>query len=302
MPDEPRRIGHFLVVSVLGRGATGEVVRARDERLGREVAIKTVRNLFGIDTIQFRGRFEAEARALAALSHPAIVQIYDLGFDGDEPYLVMELVDGPSLKDVLGDDAKLTESETRSLGIQLARALDAAHARGILHRDVKPANVLRAPDGQWKLADFGIARLPDSATTLVGQFLGTPAFAAPETLARGEATSASDVFALAITLAEAATGERVRGNASFDELIESADQPIVLPAGLSPGLARALGAATAQAPRDRPTAAALAELLARHDGAMTATELASGSARPAKAPAGPATRDLRAPAAPAPKA
>jgi serine/threonine-protein kinase len=297
--DEPRRIGHFTVLSTLGRGATGEVVRARDSRLGREVAIKTVRNLFGIDTIQFRGRFEAEARALAALSHPAIVQIYEIGFEADEPYLVMELVDGPSLREVLAERDRLSDGETRSLGIQLARALDAAHARGILHRDVKPANVLRAPDGQWKLADFGIARLPDSATTLVGQFLGTPAFAAPETLARGEATTASDVFALAVTLAEAASGERVRGDASFDELIESADQPVALPASLAPGLARALAPAVALAPRDRPTAAALAELLARGDDATNLTAVAPTIAAPAPdrarpiAKAGPATRDLR---------
>src|SRR5262245_63647692 len=122
----------------------GEVLRARDEKLGRDVAIKRVKNVLGIVAHTFHDRFTAEARALAALAHPGVVQVFDLGVDGDEPYLVMELVDGPSLRAILGERGALPAAEVRALGIQLARALEAAHARGILHRDLKPANVLRA--------------------------------------------------------------------------------------------------------------------------------------------------------------
>src|SRR6266540_4042919 len=113
----------------------GEVLRARDERLGREVAIKRVRNAFGAMTTSFHARFEAEARALAALAHPGVVQVFDLGFEGEEPYLVMEMIDGPSLRAILQERGPLSAQETRALGIQLARALEAAHGRGILHRD-----------------------------------------------------------------------------------------------------------------------------------------------------------------------
>jgi len=114
-----RKFGRFTVLDVLGTGAMGEVLRARDERLGREVAIKTVRNVFGEHADTFKQRFDAEARALGALSHPAIVQVHDLGFDdaSGEPYLVMELVDGPSLKAKLQKDGTMAMADVRGLGI-----------------------------------------------------------------------------------------------------------------------------------------------------------------------------------------
>jgi hypothetical protein len=255
-----RRYGRYTVVGTLGSGGMGDVYRARDERLGRDVALKTVRNVAGLAADTFRSRFDAEARALASLSHPAIVHVHDLGIEGDEPYLVMELVDGPSLKAKIAA-GPMTEAEVRAMGIQLARGLEAAHQRGILHRDIKPANILLAPDGQWKLADFGIARIPDSDLTLAGQFLGTPAYAAPEALAAGDFSEQSDVFSLAVTMVEAATGVRLRGSATVTELVKGADA-LVLPPELPPGLAAALRPALARAPSQRPDAARFAELLA----------------------------------------
>ena len=256
-----RRFGRYTVLSTLGSGAMGEVFRAKDERLGREVAIKTLRNVAGLSTDSFRSRFDAEARALAALSHPAVVHVHDLGIEGDQPYLVMELVDGPSLKALLAKGPR-SAAEVRAMGIQIARGLEAAHARQILHRDLKPANILRAANGQWKLADFGIARVPDSDITITGQFLGTPAYAAPESLLHGGFSDRSDVFGLAATMVEALTGVRLRGTGTMTEVVQHSGDELVLPDGIPPDLARALRLALSRDPAARPTAARLAEMLA----------------------------------------
>jgi serine/threonine-protein kinase len=267
-PRGERRYGRYIVLDTLGSGAMGEVLRARDERLGREVALKTVRNVFGMQKATFRERFDAEARALAALSHPAVVAVHDLGHergaDGeDEPYLVMELVDGPSLRARLEKHGPMSAAEVRAMGIQLARGLEAAHARKILHRDIKPANILLAPTGQWKLADFGVAHVPDSSVTITGQFLGTPAYAAPEALALGQFSEKSDVFGLAVTLVESLTGERLRGNVSLSEMVRAGDAAAIdLPASVPPDLARALRPALSMDANKRPTAARFAEMLA----------------------------------------
>ena len=278
MEAEPRRVGRYAVVAMLGAGAMGEVLRARDERLGREVAVKTVRNRFGLDPAQFHARFESEARALAALSHPAIVQVHDLGVDEQgEPYLVMELVDGPTLKARLAERGPMPAAEARAMGIQLARGLEVAHARGITHRDVKPANILLAPNGQWKLADFGVAHVPDSSQTMTGQFLGTPAYAAPEALTLGHFGAASDVFGLAAVMVEAITGRRLRGDATMTELAARAGETIALPPEVPADLAAVLRPALARDPSQRPSAAALAEMLATGDSTISRTEIVTPS-------------------------
>jgi eukaryotic-like serine/threonine-protein kinase len=257
----PQTIGRYRVLAVLGEGAMGEVVRARDDRLGRDVAIKRVKNVSGAGTAEFQARFEAEARALAALAHPGVVQIYELGLDGDEPYLVMELVDGASLRAVIKERGPLPAPAVRALGIQLARALQAAHARGILHRDVKPANVLQGPGGAWKLADFGVAHMPDSEMTSTGQFIGTPAYAAPEALALAQFSPASDVYGLAATLVEAASGKKPRRDATLAEMMARSHERATLD-GVPDELAAVLRPALALDARARPDAAELAELLA----------------------------------------
>ncbi len=254
-------IGRYRVLGRLGEGGMGEVLRARDDKLGRDVAIKRVKNVFGVMAESFHARFEAEARALAALQHAGVVQIYDLGADADGPYLVMELVDGPSLSALLKERGPLPPAQVRSLGIQLSRALEAAHARGILHRDVKPANVLLAPGGVWKLADFGVARMPDSEMTSAGLFIGTPTYAAPEALTQAHFSAASDVFGLAATLVESATGKKPRPEATLAALIVSASSPLEL-AEVPAELLAPLRAALAADAERRPSAAQLAELLA----------------------------------------
>jgi eukaryotic-like serine/threonine-protein kinase len=277
-------IGRYRVTGVLGTGAMGEVVRARDEKLGRDVAIKRVKNILGIVAHTFHERFEAEARALAALAHPGVVQVFDLGRQGDEPYLVMELVEGPTLKSVIAERGAMSQQDVCVLGIQLARALEAAHARGILHRDIKPGNVLRSSAGLWKLADFGVAHVPDSEVTISGQFLGTPAYAAPEALTQGIFSPASDVYGLAATLYEAATGGKPRGDATMAELVKTASRPVIDPRAIPASLGvlgPILAAGLAVDPERRPSAGQMAELLAGSGSTETrATATAAETVRP----------------------
>jgi eukaryotic-like serine/threonine-protein kinase len=281
----PEAIGRYRVLGAIGTGAMGSVVRARDERLGRDVAIKRIRNLHGVQAELFQQRFEAEARALAALAHPGIVQVFDLGVDGGEPYLVMELLAGPTLRAELTARGRLPAAEVAAIGIQLARALEAAHDRAILHRDIKPSNIVRAADGRWKLVDFGVAHVPSSDLTPSGQFVGTPAYAAPEALTLGRFSPASDIYGLAATLHELALGSPPRGDLSLPDLFKRVDQPVLSESSLARlgVLAPALSAALALDPAARPAAARLAELLAR------ATDSVPTVAAPALPPLAPAS-------------
>jgi len=149
------------------------------------------------------------AGAAARLCHPAVVQVFDVGDDPDVgPFLVLEFIKGPTLKQVLREKGPLPPAELVSMAQQLGDALDVAHAAGIIHRDVKPDNLLVGEDGRTKLADFGVARVPDAALTKEGQFLGTPCYAAPETLTEGRYGPRTDQFSFAAVLYELATGER----------------------------------------------------------------------------------------------
>ncbi|HEY5935692.1 MAG TPA: protein kinase, partial [Kofleriaceae bacterium] len=249
---------------------------ATDELLGRQVAVKTVTVRGGTSDL-FKRRFLNEARAVAALSHPNIVPIFDLGFEDDVPFIVMELAPGPTLKDRIAD-APLSPGEVRQLGIQLAQALKAAHGRRIIHRDVKPANVLESEPGVWKLVDFGVAHVPDSSLTMTGQFVGSVAYAAPESLALGQIAATADIYGLGATLYEAASGERAHDEASVSSLTALLARPAPRPLHeVVPGFPRELSAAILQAlaadAEQRPTATELANLLA------------SADASPARAPA-----------------
>ncbi|HWU85656.1 MAG TPA: serine/threonine-protein kinase, partial [Kofleriaceae bacterium] len=211
--------GRYRVTGTLGAGAMGEVFAAVDEVLGREVAVKTLRGQgSGLAARLADERFRLEARAIAALTHPSVVQVFDIDLAADPPYLVMERVAGPSLKERIAQGA-LPEPELRALGIQIANALAAAHARGVVHRDVKPANILAAGSGTWKLADFGVAHVPDSSLTITGQFVGSPAYAPPEALVRGQLGPEGDVFGLGATLYEAASGAWPRATGTTGGLL-----------------------------------------------------------------------------------
>ncbi len=207
----PSKVGRYLIDRLVGAGAMGYVYVGKDPELGRAVAIKTIRDL-GMDPTSlgtFLERFKNEARAAARLHHPSIVQVYDVGEDEEVgPYLVFEYVPGKSLKEVIRDEGALAPERIVSIADQIAGALEVAHAEGIIHRDVKPDNLLTTDDGRVKLADFGIAKVPDAALTREGQFLGTPCYAAPETLMEGTYGPRSDLFSFAAVLYEVATGTR----------------------------------------------------------------------------------------------
>jgi eukaryotic-like serine/threonine-protein kinase len=253
------RFGRFRALAELGSGAMGTVYRAQDEVLGRSVAIKALHSR----DAGTRERFLREARAIGAVLHPNILAVYDAGTDDQQPYLVMELAANGSLRDRIAPGG-LPIEVVRELGIQIARALAAAHAANILHRDIKPANILAATD-VWKLADFGIARLPDSTLTVEGQFLGSPSYAAPESLRSGQFSPASDVYGLGATLYEAITGVPPHGDHDMQSIVRKLEQdpPAVhtrrpVPASIN----HAIMATLARDPAKRPTAEHLAHLLA----------------------------------------
>jgi len=261
VPDLPR-FGRFRATGELGSGAMGAVYRALDDVLGREVAIKTLHSHRSDN--QLRERFFHEARAVGLVAHPNIVGIYDMGTEDGAPYLVMELASGGSLKQQIMR-GRLPVDAVRMLGIQIAQALAAAHAHDILHRDVKPANILGMRDGSWKLADFGIARLPDSSLTLTGQFLGSPAYAAPESLTAGSFSPASDVYNLGATLYEALAGDTPYGDRDVDSLFRKVkeDPPEIRQrVALPDPMGAAIMATLARDPAKRPSAAELARMLA----------------------------------------
>ncbi|MFO0686343.1 MAG: serine/threonine-protein kinase [Sandaracinus sp.] len=212
MSTPPEKIGRYQVIRLLGQGAMGAVYLGRDPSLDREVAIKTIKELdLPEDTKKrFLERFRNEAKAAARLHDPTIVQVFDVGEDASVggPFLVLEYVKGTTLKHVLRERGPLAPEDLVDVARQVAHAIDLAHERGIIHRDVKPDNILFAEDGRAKLADFGVARLPDAALTKEGQFLGTPCYAAPETLTAGKYGPRTDLFSFAAVLYELASGAR----------------------------------------------------------------------------------------------
>lgn len=207
------RFGRYEILSELGRGAMGVVYKARDPKINRVVAVKTV-SLAGQspeEELEYRERFFREAEAAGRLSHPGIVTIFDVGEEPETraPYIVMEFVGGQSLDNLVErDDHKLPLETALQLTLELAEALDCAHGQGVVHRDLKPANILLTKDGHAKIADFGVAKLNLANHTLAGRALGTPAYMSPEQL-NGEAVDGrSDLFSLGVILYTIVTGYR----------------------------------------------------------------------------------------------
>jgi serine/threonine-protein kinase len=210
--------GRYRLDALLGAGGMGRVFAAHDLVLDRPVAVK----LPSLTTDGARERFRREARAAAGLSHPHIVAVFDWGETADSAYLVMELVDGRSLRDVLRDRRVLPPREVAHLGAQVADALETAHAHGVVHRDVKPGNLLLASDGGVKVTDFGISKsVSADALTDPGAVVGTPGYLAPEQAGGLAPDTRSDVYSLGVVLAELLTGARdgtIDGRASTTEL------------------------------------------------------------------------------------
>jgi eukaryotic-like serine/threonine-protein kinase len=198
--------GRYQLGSVLGVGGMASVYLATDRVLERQVAVKVLRSSDAQDPL-FVERFRREARAAARLSHPNIVAVFDSGADADQPYLVMEYVPGESLAQLLHRQGRLAPRRAVELAIQVCAALAAAHAQGLVHRDIKPANVLVGPDGQVKVADFGIVKA-SAATTLTGTgtMLGTAAYLSPEQAQGRPVDARSDLYGLGCVLYELLCG------------------------------------------------------------------------------------------------
>ncbi|MFE5609703.1 serine/threonine-protein kinase, partial [Streptomyces sp. NPDC056540] len=202
--------GRYRLLEPIGRGGMGVVWRARDEVLAREVAVKEVRAPAGLEPTELERlyrRLEREAWAAARVSHRGVVTVYDVASEGGRPWIVMELVRGLSLADVLEAEGPMTPQRAAHIGEQVLAALRSAHDSGVLHRDVKPGNVLIANDGRVVLGDFGIATLEgSSAITMTGEVVGSPEFLAPERVLGRDPGPASDLWALGVMLFVAVEG------------------------------------------------------------------------------------------------
>lgn len=207
----------FRLERRLGRGGMASVHLARDEELDRPVAVKVLDALAGDD--EARRRFVREARLAARLSHPNVVAVYDVGDRDGVPYIVMEYVEGETLAELLAGRGRLAPEEAVRLAVQVCAGLEHAHAAGLVHRDVKPQNLLVGTDGTVKISDFGIARAAEATRmTTEGTILGTAGYLAPEQLAGGEITPAADVYGVGAVLYEALTGRPPVAVRSLEEL------------------------------------------------------------------------------------
>ncbi|WP_139983959.1 serine/threonine-protein kinase [Nocardioides litoris] len=253
-PDDRYRLGE-----VLGRGGAADVHVAEDTVLHRAVAVKVLRETAG--DVASRDRFVSEARTLARLSHPGIVSVLDAGFTGERPFLVLELVDGPTLAE-LADGVPLPVDRVARLGAQVAEALDHAHRRGVVHRDVKPSNVLVRGEVA-KIADFGIARLVDDTVrhTRTGLAIGTAAYLAPEQVAGEPAGTEVDVYSLGLVLIELLTGARAFEGSGTEVALARLHRDPEVPRHVDRGWQRLLRAMTEREPSARPDAAAVAAAL-----------------------------------------
>lgn len=270
-PSEGPRVltGRYLLEERVASGGMASVWRAHDEVLARTVAVKLLHDHLAADEA-FRERFRREAIAAAKLTHSNVVSLYDTGTDGDCVYLVMEFIDGPTLKDVIREQGTLDIAQAATIGEQVARALDYAHSRGLVHRDVKPANILIRRDGTVKVADFGIAKADQvDDLTKTGMVLGTAAYVAPEQI-RGETVDGkADQYALAVVLYEAVTGQQpFRADTAVATAAQRLERDPLPVRSLRAGAPRALDAVLMRAlsrdPRDRfPTAGAFADALAQ---------------------------------------
>jgi eukaryotic-like serine/threonine-protein kinase len=253
--------GRYRLGTMLGAGGVAEVYRAIDERLHRGVAIK----LFRGDVADQLQRHEDEMRLLAQLNHPNLVTVFDAGTDAatGRPYLVMALVEGATLADQLRDGA-LTSQRTAEIGTSVADALAYVHGQGLVHRDVKPANVLISNAGRVFLADFGIARLVDSAhVTQAGDVLGTPSFFAPEQVSGEVVGPPADVYALGLVLLECLTGQREYDGTSLEVAMARLSRQPTIPPVLPAAWRDVLAGMTARQAASRLSAAQVADRLRR---------------------------------------
>jgi eukaryotic-like serine/threonine-protein kinase len=313
MPDSTILAGRYELGPRLGVGGMSTVVSAFDERLEREVAIKLLAEHLADDS-QFIARFRREALAAARLVHPNIVQVFDFGLDqaSHRHYIVMELIRGQSGAEILREEGVLGVREALSIVGQACRGLEYAHRNGVVHRDVKPGNLLRGEDGVVKLADFGIAKAvsEESSITQVGSVLGTAAYLAPEQAAGEQAGPAADLYALGVVTYQFLSGRLPYEAQSLTELALKQQREVPprldeLNPDVPPQLAMAVDRALALDPRQRPASAddlrhALADGVRGVGPATSATRVAgpATTATSVRAPATGATSVARGPVAP----
>ena len=270
--------------ATIGAGGMARVVQAHDRLLDRPVAVKLMRDDLSADPT-VRQRFLREARAAARFAHPNAVAVYDTGQDGRQPWIVMELVDGDNLADRLAAEGALPAETARSITDQVLAALSAAHRAGMVHRDVKPANILLPHQGGVKLTDFGIAKGIQEATaglTATGQLIGTAKYLAPEQVDGHPATPASDIYAIGVVLYEMLTGAPpfLGENALAVALAHTRD-PVPPLHGVDPTLASVAERALAKDPEQRyPDAAAMRDALAGRSPAIGAAPVAAAATVP----------------------
>ena len=265
MPSRPLLAGRYRLECQIAAGGVGEVWRAEDTVLTRTVAVKLLRAELASQA-ETLARFRAEARHAGALSHPAIARVYDYG-DPVPPhpaFLVMELVDGPSLAAVL-TAGPIGAAQTMDVVAQVASGLQTAHAAALVHRDIKPGNLLLAADGQVKITDFGIAHVAGSVpVTSTGIVMGTPAYIAPERVSGASATPASDLYSLGVVAYECLAGTAPYTGKPLEVAVAHRDLPLPpFPHAVPAEVARLVGELTAKDPAARPASAE--EVAARAD-------------------------------------
>ncbi len=295
--------GRYRLVAPIGAGASSQVFLADDTRLRRRVAVKVLHDALAEDSMFLR-RFESEAQLAAALNHPHIMAVYDWGHD-DVPYLVTEYLAGGSLRAMLDRGQRLTPSQALVVGLEATRALDHAHRRGLVHRDITPANLLFDDDGRLRIADFGLARAlaEASVTEPTGAFLGTARYASPEQ-AQGQPVDArSDVYSLALVLTEAVTGSLpFDTDTAVGTLMARVDRPLEVSDELGP-LRPAIERAGAPDPADRPDADQLAvSFMATAEALPRPDPLRLAGATPPASAAGAPSDATELPSAPGPEA
>ncbi|HJS59785.1 MAG TPA: serine/threonine-protein kinase [Vicinamibacteria bacterium] len=266
----PRTLGRYELQAELGRGMMGVVYRAVDPELDRTVALKTVRLAWAISEVDrevFEKRFLNEARVAGGLSHPGIVVVHDVGRDAATGtlFIALEFLEGRTLAELTAHDQPLDWREALRLASKVAEALHHAHEKGIVHRDVKPANIMVLPTGEPKIMDFGIAKLPTAQLTAAGEFFGTPSYMSPEQAGAGVIDGRSDLFSLGAVLYLLLTGRRAFDAASVTAILGrvAAADPVaptrVVP-GLPPAVDYLLARALAKKAADRfPNGRAFAE-------------------------------------------
>lgn len=301
--------GRYRLDMPLGRGGMGEVWMGVDERLNRPVAVKLLtESAMGDD--HSAARFRREARTAARLNHPRIVTVYDFGVSDGRCFLTMELVNGSSLAHELRRRGPLGPARVAAIAAQAAEGLAEAHRQGVVHRDVKPSNLLLDEDNMVKVADFGVARCPSSETTTsttgAGLITGTSLYLAPEAALGGKAGAAGDVYALGCALYELLAGRPpFTGEHPVAVMCQHVETPPVPPCRVCPGLPEAFGdillRMLAKTPDERPTAREVAEWFGTARDRVADRVVGEGSGPPKtvaiRRPAGPLARTVVAPAA-----